>query len=66
MIPQRESFFLSECPQRKPFPGKVATIRHHEVQERSRGLESLPKGIPESKKKVQNEEVWEILSSNLG
>ena len=66
MIPQRESSLISEGLQRRPFPSKAATIRHHEVQERSRGLESLPKGIPESKKRPKNGEVWEILSSTLG
>ena len=66
MIPQRESFFLSECLQRRPFPSKTPTIRQNEVQERSRVLESLPKGIPESKKRLQNRKVWEILSLTLG
>ena len=66
MLPQRESSFLSECLQRRLFPSKAATIRHREAQERSRVLESLPKGIPESKKRLRDGEIWEIISLTLG
>jgi len=66
MMPEMDSSFLQEWFQMGPFPNKTAKSGHNEVQEGSRALKLLPNRVPGSKKRLQNGEVWQILSSPLG